>query len=76
MALAKFMASPLGRGIRILVGIALIAWGLGLFGAMETTTAIILVVVGAVPLLAGLFNVCLIAPIIGAPFSGSEALKH
>lgn len=76
MAIAKFMASPLGRGIRILVGLALIAWGLGLFGVVESTTAIILVIVGAVPLLAGLFNVCLLAPILGAPFSGSEALKH
>lgn len=31
---------------------------------------IILMVVGLVPLLAGLFNVCLIALIIGPPFAG------
>jgi hypothetical protein len=39
------------------------------------TGGIILAVVGVVPILAGVLNVCLIAPIIGAPFSGKEALK-
>jgi hypothetical protein len=28
------------------------------------------------PILAGIFNVCLIAPIIGAPFSGKEAMER
>ncbi len=75
MAFAKFMASPAGRGVRILAGVLLIAWGLGLFGAIDQTTGIIIAVVGLVPLLAGVFNVCMIAPILGAPFSGSKVLK-
>lgn len=75
MAIAKFMASPLGRGVRILAGVLLIAWGLGLFGAVDQTTGIIIAVVGLVPLLAGVFNVCLIAPILGAPFSGSKVIN-
>jgi hypothetical protein len=73
MAFAKFMAGPLGRIIRIVAGVALIALGLLNIGG---TTGVIVAIVGAVPVLAGLFNVCLVAPLIGAPFSGSEALRR
>ena len=65
----KFMASPTGRIVRIVAGVVLIAWGLlGLGG----TTGIIVAVVGAVPLLAGLFDVCLFAPLFGNPISGPK----
>ena len=73
MAFAKFMAGGIGRGVRILAGIALIA--LGLFG-IQGTTGIIVAVVGVVPVLAGLLNVCLIAPLLGAPFSGTQAQQQ
>lgn len=64
-----FMASPAGRLTRIVAGIALIAWAiLGLSGA----TAIVVGVIGAVPLLAGLFDFCVFAPLFGAPFSGPQ----
>ena len=63
------LASPAGRITRILAGIALIAWGLfGLGGA----TGIVVAVIGALPLLAGLFKVCLFAPLFGAPISGPK----
>ena len=68
---ACFMAKPLGRGIRIVAGLALIAWGWSMRGE---TAGTVLMSVGLVPLLAGVFNICLIAPIIGAPFSGRAAL--
>ena len=68
-----FMARPLGRGLRIVAGIALI--GLG-WTMRENTSGIILIAVGLAPLLAGAFNVCLIAPLIGAPFSGRGALAR
>lgn len=62
-----FMASTTGRIVRIVAGIALIAWGLlGLAG----TTSIVVVVIGAVPLLAGLFDFCVFAPLFGCPLSG------
>ncbi len=62
-----FMASTTGRIVRIVAGIALIAWGLlGLAG----TTGIVVVVIGAVPLLAGLFDFCVFAPLFGCPLSG------
>ncbi len=64
-----FMASSTGRIIRIAAGVALITWGLlGLDG----TTGIIVAVAGAVPLLAGLFDFCLFAPLFGCPLSGPK----
>ena len=65
----SFMASTAGRIVRIVAGIALIAWGLvGLGGA----TGIVVAVIGALPLLAGLFDFCVFAPLFGAPLSGPK----
>jgi hypothetical protein len=65
----SFLASMAGRIVRIIAGVALILWGLvGIGGA----GGIILTVVGAVPLLAGLFDFCVFAPLFGAPFNGSK----
>lgn len=70
--LVSFMASSAGRILRVVAGIALIAWGLmGLGG----TWGIVVAVIGAVPLLAGLFDFCVFAPLFGNPFSGSEIRK-
>lgn len=65
----KFMASTSGRIVRVIAGIALVAWGiLGLGG----TVGIIVAVVGAVPLLAGLFDFCVFAPLFSCPLSGPK----
>jgi hypothetical protein len=65
----KFMASSAGRITRIVAGIILIVWGIwGLTG----TAGIIIAVIGAVPLLAGLFDFCVFAPLFGAPLSGPK----
>jgi hypothetical protein len=65
----SFMASIAGRITRVVAGIALIAWGLlGLGG----TTGIIVAIIGAVPLVAGLFDFCVFAPLFGAPLSGPK----
>ena len=65
----SFMASTTGRIVRVVAGLALIAWGLmGLTG----TTGIIVAVIGAVPLLAGVFDFCVFAPLFGAPLSGPK----
>lgn len=68
---ARFMAKPAGRLLRVAAGLALIAWG---WSQRGEATGIILMSIGLVPLLAGAINFCLIAPIIGAPFSGRAAL--
>jgi hypothetical protein len=65
----KFMASTTGRIVRIVAGIALIA--LGLLG-IGGTVGIIVAVIGAVPLLAGVFDFCVFAPLFGAPLSGPK----
>lgn len=68
-AFTSFMASTTGRIVRIVAGIALIAWGLlGLGG----TTGIIVAVIGALPLLAGLLDFCVFAPLFGGPLSGAK----
>ncbi len=65
----SFMASAAGRVTRIVAGIALIAWALlGLHGA----AGVIVAIVGALPLVAGLFDFCVFAPLFGAPLSGPK----
>ena len=70
-AFACFMARPAGRLLRIVAGLALMGWGWTMRG---TTLGTLLMIAGIVPILAGVLNVCLLAPIIGAPFSGRAAL--
>jgi hypothetical protein len=65
----KFMVSTTGRIVRIVAGIALIVWGLvGLGG----TAGIVVAVIGAVPLVAGIFDFCVFAPLFGNPLSGAK----
>ncbi len=64
-----FMASSGGRLTRIIAGIALIAWGLlGLGG----TVGIVVAIVGLLPLVAGVLDFCVFAPLFGAPLSGPQ----
>ena len=72
MGFARFMASAAGRLIRIVAGLGLGWWGWTMRG---TTMGMVLMVLGAIAFLAGAVNVCLIAPLIGAPFSGKDALR-
>ena len=65
----KFMASAAGRITRVVAGIILVALGLSV---MHGVGGIILAIVGLVPLLAGLFDFCVFAPLFGAPMSGSK----
>lgn len=67
--LIAFLASNAGRILRVVAGVALIAWGIWGLGG---TVGIIVAVIGAAPLLAGLFDVCIFAPLFGNPFKGSD----
>ena len=73
MGFAQFMSSGLGRGLRIVAGIILIAVGLAVVGG---TGGIVLAVIGLVPLLAGVLDVCLFAPLFGAPLKGTDVRAH
>ena len=64
-----FMASSTGRIVRVVAGIALVVWGwFGIGGA----TGMIVGIVGLVPLVAGVFDFCVFAPLFGAPLSGPK----
>ncbi len=69
MGFAKFMASLTGRVVRIVAGIVLIGLGLGV---IHGTGGIILAVVGLVPLIAGVFDFCVFAPLFGGPFLAKD----
>ena len=65
----SFLASPAGRLVRVVAGIALVVWGLWGIGSMG---GLIVAIVGLVPLVAGLFDFCVFAPLFGAPLSGAK----
>lgn len=63
---AQFMASPAGRILRVVAGAGMIAGGIAADSDAGTAVAI----VGAVPLLAGAFDFCILSPLFGGPLSG------
>ena len=65
----KFMASTTGRVVRIVAGLVLIALGLWV---IQGTAGIVVALIGALPLVAGLFDFCIFAPLFGAPLSGPK----
>ena len=69
MAFAEFMATPLGRGLRIVFGGFLIYLGLDVLQGISGT---VVAVLGIVPIATGLLNVCLLGPLLGAPFRPSS----
>jgi hypothetical protein len=68
-AVVRFIASPAGRLIRIVAGIGLIAWGQAAVGGSD---GYIIATIGVLPLLTGIFDICLIAPLLGAPLKGAK----
>lgn len=71
MAFARFMSQPLGRAIRIVAGLVLVSVGVYLGGAIGVLVGI----VGLVPIAAGLFNFCLVGPLVGGHFDGRKNLE-
>jgi hypothetical protein len=65
MGFSKFMASPAGRVVRVIAGVALIMVGALLGGGWWAVAAI-----GLVPLAAGALDVCLFNVLFGQPLSG------
>ncbi len=74
MGFARFMASPVGRGLRIVLGVALVFYG---FRVLDGSGwGIALAAFGATAVIAGVFNLCLIAGLLGAPFRGRDVPTH
>ena len=67
--IVSFLASPAGRIVRIVAGIALVVWGVWGIGS---TSGLVVAIVGLVPLVAGLLDFCVFAPLFGAPLSGPK----
>ena len=65
----RFTVSPLGRLFRVVAGIVLIAFGLT---GVEGTAGNVVAIVGLLPLLAGLFDICVLGPLFGCPLSGKK----
>ena len=65
---AQFMATPAGRVLRVVAGAGMIAGGI----SMDSNGGNALAVVGAVPLSAGLFDICWLSPIFGGPLKGKD----
>ena len=69
MAILDFLVSTAGRITRVVAGLVLIGVGLLVVG---DTGGTVLAVIGLVPLLAGLFDVCVLAPLFGQSFYGAK----
>lgn len=69
MAFAEFMATPLGRGLRVVFGGLLIYVGLNVVHGVAGTVVALL---GIVPIATGLLNLCILGPLLGAPLRGSS----
>lgn len=64
MGFSEFMSSGIGRLARIVVGAALVILGASLGGWA------VVAFVGIIPLFAGIFDICLFAPLFGQSMSG------
>lgn len=69
MSILDFLASPAGRWTRMIAGAALIV-----LGAVNGGWLWLLAALGAVFVLVGALDVCLLAPIVGRPMKG-EAFR-
>lgn len=64
------MGSTAGRGLRVVMGGLIIAWSLI---SLTPPIAYGVAVLGAVPILTGLLNICVVGPLFGAPLGGAKA---
>ena len=74
MAFVEFLASKAGRWTRAVAGLVLIVIGVMLGGGWWA-----LAVIGLVPLAAGVFDFCLLAPLMRRPLRGRDfrtSLQH
>ena len=68
-AFSRFMASNYGRFARVVFGATVIGSGLSLIGG---TAGYAMAAFGLVPIAAGVFNLCPVAPVWGGHFIGAK----
>jgi DUF2892 family protein len=71
MRFARWMATRWGRGPRIALGLALIAFGIYL----QNPWGILIAIVGVLPIASGFDNFCIAAPIFGGRIDGRPLAK-
>ena len=65
----KFLGSTAGRWVRMIAGIGIILIGVY---AVSGVWRWVLIIIGLIPFLAGLFDFCVFAPLLKLPFNGRE----
>jgi hypothetical protein len=70
--LFRFLASNAGRVTRAVAGVVLILVGLLV---VKSTAGWVIAVIGLAPLAAGVFDVCIFAPLFRLPFIGESLRK-
>jgi hypothetical protein len=68
-AFARFINSPTGRVVRIVAGLGLIGWG---YTQRGSAIGVAFMLVGLIPLAAGVFDWCIISALLGGPLSGAR----
>ncbi len=69
----RLLSTPFGRGLRLVIGFGLVFTGV--FLDRHGSLLWLLVIPGMVSILAGLLNICLLAPFFGLPLIGAELRK-
>jgi hypothetical protein len=70
------MSKPIGRIIRAVLGLVLIALAFFMVGGtVGTMVGIVVGLVGLVLIAAGTFNFCVVAPFVGGYFDGRKNLE-
>lgn len=64
--ISRFMASGVGRALRVLAGVGLAVWGFRMGG----TAGWIVLAVGLIPLSAGALDLCYLSALFGGPLDG------
>lgn len=72
MTFGRLMSVPLGRFIRAVVGLVLVALG---FFRIGGTGGRVVGTIGLVPLSGGTFNFCVLAPLFGGYLDGRKNLE-
>jgi len=72
MRFTRWMASTPVRWLRIAIGASMVVWGY----TEGTTAGYVVGTIGIFPMLGGLYNFCILAPLFGGPLSGQAALHR